>query len=322
MMRRIWIAMDPLLWIAVTPQTKADQEKLGAGLQNLMTEDPSIGVRTDPFTGTTRIGGVGEHHLEIIVHRLAREFGVHASVGRPEIAYKETVTRAADGEKKVAGIIRGRSEYAHVKIHLFPAERDSGYIFENAIVGGAIPERFIASIDEGIRGALAYGVLGGYPVVDLRAELYDGSYHDVDSSELAFQMAGSLALQNAARQARPTLLEPVMALEVRAPRVSAGPVSDDLRRRRARITRQEVHDDVMILYARAALAEMFGFASDLDSKTAGHASFEMHLDTYEAVRDRGDAGPDALEVPAIPRRPFPSLGSLRAALPEPSTDEP
>src|SRR5688572_9264457 len=204
----------PVISLAIEPKTKADQEKLGVGLQKLMAEDPTFRVQTDPQTGQVIIAGMGELHLEIIVDRLKREFNVEASVGRPQVAYKETLTRPADGEMKYAKQTGGRGQYGHAKIHLYPGEPGSGYIFENKISGGSIPKEFIKPIDEGIKEALTRGVLAGYPVDDVRIELYDGSYHDVDSSEMAFKIAGSMAFQDAAKKAKPVLLEPVMRVEV------------------------------------------------------------------------------------------------------------
>src|SRR6266480_3823232 len=205
---------DPVISLAIEPKTKADQEKLGVGLQKLRAEDPTFHVQTDIQTGQVIIAGMGELHLEIIVDRLKREFGVEATVGKPQVAYKETLTRPADGEMKYAKQTGGRGQYGHVKIHLYPGEPGSGYIFENETTGGSIPKEFIKPIDEGIKEALTRGVLAGYPIDDVRIELYDGSYHDVDSSEMAFKIAGSMAFQDAAKRARPVLLEPVMRVEV------------------------------------------------------------------------------------------------------------
>src|SRR5213592_4618885 len=197
---------EPVISLAIEPKTKADQEKLGIGLQKLMAEDPTFRVQTDVQTGQTIIAGMGELHLEIIVDRLKREFNVEASVGKPQVAYKETLTRPADGEGRYIRQTGGRGQYGHAKIHLYPGEPGSGYVFENEIVGGAIPQEFIKPINEGIKEALAVGVLAGYPVDDVRIVLYDGSYHDVDSSEMTFKIAGTLAFHDAAKKAEPMLL--------------------------------------------------------------------------------------------------------------------
>src|SRR3970040_1798792 len=214
---------EPVISLAIEPKTKADQEKLGAGMQKLMAEDPTFRVKTDQATGEVVIAGMGELHLEIIVERLRREFNVDANTGRPQVAYKETLTRAADGEMKYAKQTGGRGQYGHAKIHLYPGEAGNGYILENKISGGSIPKEFIKPIDEGIKEALTRGVLAGYPVDDVRIELYDGSYHDVDSSEMAFKIAGSMAFQDAAKRAKPVLLEPIMRVEVVVPKGYMGP---------------------------------------------------------------------------------------------------
>ncbi len=233
-----------LLSLAVKPNTTADQERLGRGLDALMAEDPTISVSPDQATGEVVIGGMGELHLEIVIDRLKREFSVEASVGRPQVAYKETLTRPADGEAKYTGQVAGRGQYAHAKIHLYPGEPGSGYVFENAIVSGAIPAQFVKPIDEGIEQALTCGVLAGYPVVDVRVVLYDGSYHDVDSSEMAFTIAGSLAFHDAARKAKPVLLEPVMHVEVVVPKEDASDVMGNLSSRRGQIQSREDRDAV------------------------------------------------------------------------------
>jgi elongation factor G len=272
---------EPVIQLAIEPKTKADQEKLGAGLQKLMAEDPTFRVSTDQQTGQTVIAGMGELHLEIIVDRLKREFNVEASVGRPQVAYKETVTRPADGEMKYAKQTGGRGQYGHAKIHLYPGEPGSGYVFENKIVGGAIPREFIKPVDEGIKEALTRGVLAGYPVDDVRIELYDGTYHDVDSSEMAFKIAGSMAFQDAAKKAKPVLLEPVMRVEVVVPKEYMGDVMGHLSSKRGQILSQDERGGSQIINARVPLAEMFGYATDLRSRTQGRASYSMHFDRYE-----------------------------------------
>ncbi len=277
-------AMDfpkPVISLAIEPKTKSDQEKLGVGLQKLRAEDPTFHVETDIQTGQVIIRGMGELHLEIIVDRLRREFSVEASVGKPQVAYKETLTRPADGEMKYAKQTGGRGQYGHAKIHLYPGEPGTGYIFENKIVGGAIPKEFIKPIDEGIKEALTRGVLAGYPVDDVRIELYDGSYHDVDSSEMAFKIAGSMAFQDAAKKAKPVLLEPVMRVEVTVPKEHMGDVMGNLSQRRGQIQSQEDRGGTQIISARVPLSEMFGYATDLRSRTQGRAAYSMHFDRYE-----------------------------------------
>jgi len=272
---------EPVISLAIEPKTKGDQEKLGQGLAKLMAEDPTFRVSTDEQTGQVVIRGMGELHLEIIVDRLKREFNVEASVGKPQVAYKETLTRAADGEGRYVRQTGGRGQYGHAKIHLYPSEPGTGYLFENEIVGGAIPKEFIKPIDEGIKEALTRGVLAGYPVDDVRIELYDGSYHDVDSSEMAFKIAGSLAFQDAAKKAKPVLLEPVMRVEVVVPKDYLGDVMGDLASRRGRIQSQEDRGGTQIIKARVPLSEMFGYATDLRSRTQGRATYSMHFDRYE-----------------------------------------
>jgi elongation factor G len=272
---------EPVISLSIEPKTKADQEKLGVGLQKLMAEDPTFRVKTDQQTGEVVISGMGELHLEIIVDRLKREFNVEASVGRPQVAYKETLTRPADGEMKYAKQTGGRGQYGHAKIHLYPGQPGTGYIFENKITGGSIPKEFIKPIDEGIKEALTRGVLAGYPVDDVRIELYDGSYHDVDSSEMAFKIAGSMAFQDAAKKAKPVLLEPVMRVEVVVPKEHLGGVMGDLSSRRGHIQSQEDRGGTQIINARVPLSEMFGYATDLRSSTQGRATYSMHFDRYE-----------------------------------------
>jgi elongation factor G len=272
---------EPVISLAIEPKTKSDQEKLGQGLAKLMAEDPTFRVNTDEQTGQVVIRGMGELHLEIIVDRLKREFSVEASVGKPQVAYKETLTRPADGEGRYIRQTGGRGQYGHAKIHLYPAEPGTGYVFENEIVGGVIPKEYIKPIDEGIKEALTRGILAGYPVDDVRIELYDGSFHDVDSSEMAFKIAGSMAFQDAAKKAKPVLLEPVMRVEVVVPKDYMGDVMGDLASRRGRIQSQEDRGGTQIINARVPLSEMFGYATDLRSRTQGRATYSMHFDRYE-----------------------------------------
>ncbi len=271
----------PVISLAIEPKTKVDQEKLGVGLQKLMAEDPTFRVQTDVQTGQTIIAGMGELHLEIIVDRLKREFNVEASVGKPQVAYKETLTRKADGEGRYIRQTGGRGQYGHAKIHLYPGEPGTGYVFENETTGGSIPKEFIKPIDEGIKEALTRGVLAGYPVDDVKIELYDGSYHDVDSSEMAFKIAGSMAFQDAAKRAKPVLLEPVMRVEVVVPKDYMGDVMGNLASRRGQIQSQEDRGGTQIIAARVPLSEMFGYATDLRSRTQGRATYSMHFDRYE-----------------------------------------
>ncbi len=272
---------EPVISLAIEPRTKADQEKLSQGLAKLMAEDPTFRVRTDTETGQVVISGMGELHLEIIVDRLKREFGVEASVGKPQVAYKETLTTAADGEGRYVKQTGGRGQYGHAKIHLAPRKPGEGFEFVNSIVGGSIPREFIRPIEEGIREALTTGVLAGYPVDDVGIELYDGSFHDVDSSEMAFKIAGSMAFKDAAHKAKPVLLEPVMRVEVVVPEEYMGDVMGDLNSRRGRIQQMEAHGSTQIISARVPLSEMFGYATDLRSRTQGRATYSMHFDRYE-----------------------------------------
>ena len=272
---------EPVISLAIEPKSKTDQEKLGVGLQKLMGEDPTFRVKTDEQTNQVVIAGMGELHLEIIVDRLKREFGVEASVGKPQVAYKETLTRPADGEMKYAKQTGGRGQYGHCKIHLFPGEPGTGYIFENKTTQGSIPKEFIKPIDEGIKEALTRGIIAGYPIDDVRIEVYDGSYHDVDSSEMAFKIAGSMAFQDAAKKAKPVLLEPIMRVEVVVPKDYIGDVMGDLASRRGRIQSQDERGGTQIVNARVPLSEMFGYATDLRSRTQGRATYSMHFDRYE-----------------------------------------
>ena len=271
---------EPVISLAIEPKTKGDQEKLGVGLPKLMAEDPTFRVKTDEQTGQVVIAGMGELHLEIIVDRLKREFGVEASVGKPQVAYKETLTRPADGEmstpsRPAAAVSAATRRFTCSRASRAPATSS------RTRVGGAIPKEFIKPIDEGIKEALTRGVLAGYPIDDVRIVLYDGSYHDVDSSEMAFKIAGSMAFQDAAKKAKPVLLEPVMRVEVVVPKDYMGDVMGDLASRRGRIQSQEDRGGTQIINARVPLSEMFGYATDLRSRTQGRATYSMHFDRYE-----------------------------------------
>jgi len=272
---------EPVISLAIEPRTKADQEKLGQGLGKLQAEDPTFRVNTDPETAQTVIRGMGELHLEIIVDRLKREFGVEASVGRPQVAYKETLTQPAEGEGRYIRQTGGRGQYGHAKIRIAPRKPGEGFEFVNEIVGGAVPREFIKPIEEGIRETLSTGVLAGYPVDDVGVTLYDGSYHDVDSSEMAFKIAGSMAFKDAARKANPVLLEPVMKVEVVVPEEYMGDIMGDISARRGRIVSMEARGGTQIVNARVPLSEMFGYATDLRSRTQGRATYSMHFERYE-----------------------------------------
>ena len=272
---------EPVISLAVEPKTKADQEKLGQGMAKLMAEDPTFRVNTDEQTGQVIIRGMGELHLEIIVDRLKREFGVEASVGKPQVAYKETLTKPAEGHGLFKRQTGGRGQFGDAWIRLFPLEPGSGYQFENKTVGGSVPREFVKPIDQGIQEALTRGVLAGYPIDDVRIELFDGSYHDVDSSEMAFKIAGSLAFQDAAKKAGAVLMEPVMRVEVVCPKDNLGDVMGDLASRRGRIQSQEDRGGTQIISARVPLSDMFGYATDLRSRTQGRAAYSMFFDRYE-----------------------------------------
>jgi elongation factor G len=275
---------DPVISVAIEPKTKGDQDKLGTGLQRLSDEDPTFRVRTDEETGQTLIAGMGELHLEIIVDRLLREFSVDANVGRPQVAYRETIGRPV---QKIEGrFVRqtgGRGQYGHVVIEMEPADPGDGYEFIDRIVGGKIPREYIPSVDLGIQEAMESGVLAGYPVVDLRVNLVDGSYHDVDSSEIAFKVAGSMAFKSGMQRAQPKLLEPVMAVEVVTPEEFLGDVIGDLSRRRGKVSGQERRGNALAVQATVPLGEMFGYATDLRSSTQGRANYTMQFERYEEV---------------------------------------
>ena len=263
---------DPVIDIAIEPKTKAEQDKLGMGLAKLAEEDPTFRVRTDEETGQTIIAGMGELHLEIIVDRLLREFKVQANVGKPQVAYRETAGKPAmDIDGKFVRQTGGRGQYGHVTINLLPQVPGAGYEFSNKIVGGVIPKEYIPAVDKGIQEALTTGVLAGFPVVDIKVELVDGSYHDVDSSEMAFKIAGSMAIKEALRKATPTLLEPMMAVEVDTPEDFMGDVMGDLSGRRGHIEGMEPRGNAQIVRAKVPLANMFGYATDLRSRTQGRA---------------------------------------------------
>jgi elongation factor G len=274
---------DPVIRVAIEPKTKAGQEKMGAGLAKLAEEDPTFKAYTDEETGQTIIAGMGELHLEIIVDRLLREFRVEANVGRPQVAYKETIRKNADVDMKYARQSGGRGQYGHVKIRVEPNESGKGYEFRNEVVGGAVPKEYIAPVDQGIQGAMMAGVLAGYPVVDVIVTLYDGSYHEVDSSEMAFKIAGSMAFKEAMRKADPVILEPIMAVTVTTPEDYMGDVMGDLNSRRGQIQGMEARFGAQQVEAFVPLSEMFGYATDLRSRTQGRASYTMQPSHYVEV---------------------------------------
>ncbi len=271
----------PVISVAVEPKTKADQEKMGMALARLAQEDPTFKVHTDPDSGQTIISGMGELHLEIIVDRMMREYKVEANVGKPQVAYRETIRRHAEAEGKYIRQTGGKGQYGHAKIYLDPQPPGTGYEFVNDVTGGSVPKEFIKPIDQGIREALEGGILAGYPMVDVKATLYDGSYHDVDSNEMAFKIAGSMAFKEAARKASPVLLEPVMAVEVVTPEDYAGTIMGDLSSRRGRIEGMEHRAGSQVIKAIVPLAEMFGYATHMRSSTQGRAEYSMHFARYE-----------------------------------------
>ncbi|RMH16255.1 MAG: elongation factor G [Acidobacteria bacterium] len=279
---------EPVIAVSIEPKTKADQEKLAVALAKLQQEDPTFRVHTDPDTGQTLISGMGELHLEIITDRLLREWKVGANVGRPQVAYKESITTEAEGEGRFVRQSGGRGQYGHVKIRIRPSA-DGDFVFNDMIVGGVVPKEFIKPVEQGVREAMETGPLAGYPMTGVEVDLFDGSYHEVDSSEIAFKIAGSMAFQDACRKARPVLLEPVMAVEVVTPEAYMGDVIGDLTSRRGRVQKMEARSGAQVITAKVPLAEMFGYATDLRSITQGRANYTMQFDAYEqapqSVRD-------------------------------------
>jgi elongation factor G len=271
----------PVVQLAIEPKTKADQDKLGVALARLTQEDPTLKVHTDPETGQTLLAGMGELHLEIIVDRMQREFGVGANVGKPQVAYRETIRAEAEGEGRFIRQTGGRGQYGHVKLRVTPLPPGGGFRFENAVVGGVIPKEFIPAVQKGVEEAMEAGVLAGYPVCDVQVTVFDGSYHEVDSSEMAFKIAASMAFRQAVEKAQPVLLEPVMSLEVVVPEEYLGDVIGDLNARRGRIEGVELRGTTQIIRATVPLKEMFGYATELRSRTQGRGSFTMHFSRYE-----------------------------------------
>jgi elongation factor G len=274
---------EPVIQIAIEPKTKADQDKLSEALSKLSDEDPTFKVKVDEETGQTLISGMGELHLEIIVDRMKREFKVEANVGKPQVAYRETITSTVQAEGKFIKQSGGRGKYGHVWIEISPNEPGKGYEFINAIVGGVVPKEYIPAVSHGIQDAMRNGIIAGYPMVDIKAKLYDGSYHDVDSDEISFRVAGSMAFQNAARKANPILLEPIMAVEVITPEEYLGDVMGDLNSRRGKIEGFSARKDAQVIKSYVPLSEMFGYATTLRSMTQGRAIYTMQFDHYAPV---------------------------------------
>ena len=274
---------EPVIGIRIEPKTKADQEKMGTALHRLAEEDPTFRVAGDPDTGETIISGMGELHLEVIVDRMKREFGVEANVGRPQVAYKETIMGEAEAEGKYIRQSGGRGQYGHVWLRVKPLERGQGFVFLNEIKGGAIPQEFINPTEKGVKEALDKGVVAGYPMVDIEVTLYDGSFHEVDSSEAAFKIAGSIALQEAAKRAKAVILEPIMKIQVIIPSDFMGEVTGNLNSKRGRIEAMNDRPGLKVIDAKVPLSEMFGYATELRSMSQGRGSFTMEFDHYEPV---------------------------------------
>jgi elongation factor G len=274
---------EPVISLAIEPKTKADQEKLGIALSRLSEEDPTFRIKSNPETGQTIISGMGELQLEVMVDRMKREFSVLANIGSPQVAYKETITQSSEGEGKYIRQTGGRGQYGHVMIKLEPKARGEGYEFVNAIKGGAIPQEFISPSEKGMKEAMGNGVLAGFPMVDTKVTLYDGSYHDVDSSDIAFKIAGSMDLQDGAMKAGLTLLEPIMKVEVTTPEEFMGQIIGDLSAKRAAITATEQRGNARVILATMPLAELSGYATTLRSMSQGRASYYMEPSHYEEV---------------------------------------
>jgi elongation factor G len=264
----------------IEPKTKQDQEKMGLALKRLSEEDPTFKIKTDQETLETIISGMGELHLEIIADRMKREFKVDINVGRPQVAYKETITTSSEAEGKYIRQSGGRGQYGHVKIKIVPKERGAGFEFINSIRGGVIPQEFIPAVQKGVKEALEKGVIAGYPMVDLSVELYDGSYHEVDSSEIAFKIAGAMALSEAVNRAKPVILEPIMKVEVIAPEKFLGEITGNLSSRRGQIENMSERLGMKIIDAKVPLSEMFGYVTNLRSMTEGRGNYNMEFDHY------------------------------------------
>jgi elongation factor G len=315
-----------LLSLAVWPKTEVDAQRLAQALEHLAAEDPSFSFKTDHQTGQVVIGGMSELHLEIVIDRLKREFNIEASVGRPRVACKETLTQPAEGEMKYARQVSGHGghggngEYGHVRLRLHPAVPGTGCIFENRISGGAIPNEYIESVHEGVKETLASGGVAGYPIDDVRVELYDGSYHDVDSTPAAFKIAGSLATWIAVRKGRPVVLEPVMRVEVAVPTEDAGGVMQNISGRRGMIQSREDDGLTTTLRASVPLAGLFGYATDLRARTSGRGTYTIHFERYQPFRQDDSTDDDRDSLVTAPLRPLPTLRASGIALTEPDED--
>jgi elongation factor G len=274
---------EPVIHVAVEPKTKADQDKMGLALAKLAEEDPTFRLRTDQETGQTIIGGMGELHLEVIVDRMMREFKVEANVGKPQVAYRESISQSSDIDSKFVRQSGGKGQYGHVKVRFEPMEQGAGFEFVNATVGGTVPKEYVPAVEQGIREAMETGVVAGYPVVDLRATLYDGSFHEVDSSEMAFKIAASMALKDGVRKGRPQILEPIMKVEVTVPEDFMGSVLGDLNSRRGRVEGMDARGNAQVIRAQVPLSNMFGYATDLRSMTSGRANYSMEFSHYEPL---------------------------------------
>jgi elongation factor G len=274
---------EPVVEMAIEPKTKADQDKMAVALARLSEEDPTFRVRTDSETGQTLIKGMGELHLEVIVDRMKREYKVEANQGKPQVSYREAITTAVDAEGLFKRQTGGKGQFGHVKIKLEPLDRGGGFEFVNGIIGGSIPREYINPVEQGIREAMETGVLAGFPVVDVKVTLYDGSYHEVDSSEMAFKIAASMALKDGVRKGRPQILEPIMKVEVTVPEDFMGTVLGDLNSRRGRVEGMDARGNAQVIRAQVPLSSMFGYATDLRSMTSGRAQFSMEFDHYEPL---------------------------------------
>jgi elongation factor G len=274
---------EPVITVAIEPSSKADQDKLANGMVKLAEEDPTFRVETNPETGQTTISGMGELHLEIIVDRLKREFGVNATVGAPQVAYRETITKAVDVQGKFVRQSGGRGQYGDVRLKAEPRERGSGFEFENAVVGGAIPREYISAVQKGVEESMQNGPLLGFPIVDMKVSVYDGSYHEVDSSEMAFKIAASMAIKEVMSKGAAVILEPVMSVEVVTPENYMGDAIGSLNSRRGQIQGMQPRGNAQVISAHVPLSEMFGYATDLRSLTQGRATFTMLLDHYAQV---------------------------------------
>jgi elongation factor G len=310
-----------LLSLAIGPKTPADAQRLVRALEQLTGEDPIFSFTTDQQTGEVVLAGLGEPHLEVIIDRLHREFNVEASVGRLRVAFKETLTQTAAGEMKYATRVDGRGQYGHVKLRIHPAEPGTGCTFENAITGGAIPHEFIESVEEGVTQTLARGIVAGYPIDDVRIELYDGSYHDVDSTPAAFRIAGSLAAWVAVQKAKPVVLEPVMRVEVVVPIEDVHDVVANIIGRRGVIQSRQDRDGTEVIRASVPLAALFGYATDLRARTRGRGTYTMQFERYQPFRpDESSDDEDRDSLVGVPLRPLPTLRASGIALPEPDDD--